>query len=334
MGSQKWDSGTAERQGGYRRDPPPPGAAQPPVTISAALGDFILYMRDEKQASPYTLDAYERDLLRFVNTLDDHDAEPQLANVTSEQIRDHMRMLFDRGLAKATIRRAMYSLNSFFGWAYRWELIRSNPTARVTVPRRERNREARALSKRERAIMNAAADRLAKQSRRRLDRYAPLLVRLILKTGLRRGEVRRLCCRDVDVARRELFLRYGKGGKSRVVPLDDKDLIDRLAQLRAGRASAVPDPEASPVFMGPRGTPISETTFYKIFHRVLALAELAGAKITPHSLRHTFASVLCDRGAPVPCVKDLLGHEDIGSTMIYVHTTPAGLREAVKKLRE
>jgi len=334
MGSRKWDSGTGERQGGCRREPPPPVPAQPSVTVSAALGDFILYMRDEKQASPYTLDAYERDLLRFANTLDDHDAEPQLGDVTPEQIRDHMRMLFDRGLSKATVRRAMYSLNSFFGWAYRWELIRSNPTARVTVPRRERNHEARALSMRERAIMIAAADRLARQSRRRMDWYAPLLVRLILKTGLRRGEVRRLCCRDVDLARRELLVRRGKGGKSRIVPMEDKDLLERLAQLREDRASAVPEPDASPVFMGTCGTPLSETTFYKVFHRVLALAELASANITPHALRHTFGTVLCDRGVPVPYVKDLLGHEDIGSTMIYVHTTPQGLRSAVKKLAE
>ena len=75
-------------------------------------------------------------------------------------------------------------------------------------------------------------------------------------------------------------------------------------------------------------------SFYRIFQRALAMAELGGRGITPHSLRHTFGSVLCNRGVPVPHVMDLLGHADIGSTMIYVHSTPAALREAVKKLSE
>jgi site-specific recombinase XerD len=67
---------------------------------------------------------------------------------------------------------------------------------------------------------------------------------------------------------------------------------------------------------------------------VLKHADLAGKGITPHALRHTFGSMLCAKGVPVPYVKDLLGHEDIGSTMIYVHTTPAALRQAVRSLGE
>ena len=87
--------------------------------------------------------------------------------------------------AKATVRRALYSLGSFFGWAVRWGLVGSNPVARVVVPRRARVREIRALSKRERAVLIAAADRLAQSSRRKLDAQAPTLVRLMLKTGPR-----------------------------------------------------------------------------------------------------------------------------------------------------
>ena len=122
MGSQKWDTGTGKRQGGSRRNRQPSEAAEPSTTISAALGDFILYMRDEKQASPYTLDAYERDLLRFVNTLDDHDAEPQLAGVTPEQIRGHMRMLIERGLSKGYVSHCTSSARSGAILVDRWRL--------------------------------------------------------------------------------------------------------------------------------------------------------------------------------------------------------------------
>jgi len=304
------------------------------TTVSAALGEFIIYMRDERQSSPLTLDSYERDLLQFINGLVVGDREPMLAEVTSEDIRRHMRMLIDRGLSKASVRRPMYALSSFFGWAYRWELVRSNPTGRVTVPRRERVREVRALSKRERVILIAAADRLGAESCRPLDKQAPLLVRVLYKTGIRRKELLELALADVDLERREIFVRHGKGDKSRTVPIEDKDLLARLAALRDARARATPDYQTTPVFTSTRGGRLSETSYYKIFRRVLAVAELGGARITPHALRHTFGSVLCNRGVPVPEVKDLLGHEDIASTMIYVHTTPAGLRAAVRRLDE
>ena len=314
----------------------PPNSPKPGGTLLAALNWFILYMKDERQASRYTLINYQRDLLGFVQSLDDgRDAgELLLDSVTPEQVQRHMRSLIDRGLAKASVRRAMYSLRSFFGWACRWELIRSNPTARVTVPRRERVREVRALSRRERALLTAAADRLARESRRPLDAQAALFVRLMLKTGLRRGEVLGLCWRDIDLELRQLFVRHGKGDKSRTVPIEDRDLLARLAAARRARASSTPGYETATVFAGRSGQRLSETMFYKIFHRVLALAELAGAKITPHALRHTFGSVLCARGALVPCVRDLLGHEDIGTTMIYVHTTPEALRATVRNLDE
>lgn len=298
---------------------------------------FTRCLEHERQASPYTLDAYERDFLRFAALRETAGQDLALVSVTAEDIRAHMHAMLDRHLAKATVRRAMYALGSFFSWAVRWGLVPSSPVARVTVPRRERLREVRALSKRERAILITAADRLAKRSHRVLDQQAPTLVRLMLKTGLRRGEVVALEWRDVDLDRRELLVRHGKGDKSRSVPIEDADLLARLEALRAARGVDRPDNEAAalaPVFVSTTGKPMAWKSFYRLFHRLLAQAELAGRVITPHSLRHTFGSMLCARGVPVPYVNELLGHEDIGSTMIYVHSTPRALGEAVRKLKD
>jgi integrase/recombinase XerD len=212
-----------------------------------------------------------------------------------------------------------------------------SPVAQVNVPRRERLREVRALSGRERAILIAAADHLAKSSRGLLNQQAPTLVRLMLKTGLRRSEVIDLNWRDIDFDRRELLIRHGKGDKSRRVPIEDKDLLARLKSMYADRGigSGVQESAAIvPVFIGTTGKSIAWSSFYRLFRRVLAKAELAGRGITPHTMRHTFGSMLCAKGVPVPYVKDLLGHEDIGSTMVYVHSTPMALRQAVRRLGE
>ena len=196
-----------------------------------AMQDFIRYMKEERQASPFTLDAYERDLLRFVSQREAARLDSTLASVTSEDIRGHMRALLDRRLSKASVRRAMYALGSFFGWAVRWGLVLVNPVARVTVPPKERVREVRALSKRERVMLVTTADRLAKGSRRPLDQHAPTLIRLMLKTGLRRSEVLSLKWRDVELKRGELLVRYGKGRKSRQVPIEDRELLDQLGRM-------------------------------------------------------------------------------------------------------
>lgn len=304
----------------------------PELSIYDGLQEFVRYMKDERQASPYTLDAYERDLLRFATALE-HSDKHTLASITSEDVRAHMRELLDRHLAKASVRRAMYAIGSWFRWAVRWELVPTNPVLRVTVPPRERVRDVRALSTRERAVLIAAADRLAVGSRRVLDAQAPLLVRLMLKTGLRRGEVLGLAWRDLNLDRGELLVRFGKGKKSRGVPVADRDLLQRLGRLQ--RERGIDETTAGAlVFINGRGTRLAHSSFYRLFHRILAAAELRGTGITPHALRHTFGSVLCARGVPVPYVKELLGHQDIGSTMIYVHSTPAALRAAVQKLKD
>ena len=319
-------------------------SSQPPVSpqncttsIYEALQGFMRYLRDERCASPHTIYNYERDLLHFAARIEDLGKHGDITLVSSEDVRAHMYAMIDRHLSMATVRRALYALGSFFTWAMRWELVSSNPVARITVPRRDRLRDIRALSRRERALIIAAADQIGSRSRRPSNRQASLLVRLMLKTGLRRSEVLDLTWRDICLERRELLVRCGKGRKSRRVPIEDKDLLTRLAELREARQVDTPGNEAltlAPVFVSKRGKRIAYSSFYRLFHRILAAAAISGLGITPHALRHTFGSMLCERGVPVPYVKDLLGHEDIGSTMIYVHSTPAVLRKAVRKLAE
>lgn len=251
------------------------------VSMESALTDFIRFMRHERQAAKLTLEAYERDLLRSIEALEQQAHDLVLAHVTPEDVRAHMHRLIERKLAKPTVRRALYAVGSFFGWAVRWGLVPTNPVDRITIPRRERLRDVRALTKRERGIVTAAADRLAKKSRRVLDAQAPLLVRLMLKTGLRRSEVVALTWRDIDLENGEILVRRGKGGKSHRVPIEDRDVIGRLKEVCQKRQVNLRANELPHVFLNTRGGKLAYSTFYKVFHRVWGIKEVSPARFSP-----------------------------------------------------
>jgi len=264
-------------------------------TVLEAMQQFIRYMKDEKQAAVLTLDAYERDLFKFANVVGNN---TPVVEITAEHVRNHMYALIDRKLSQATVRRALYALGSFFSWAVKWEVVSRNPVAKVTIPKRERIRQVRALSKRERSMLIAAADELAKIARCKLDQHAPTMIRLMLKTGLRRSEVVSLAWDDVNFEAHEITVRRGKGNKLRRVPIEDKELLELLRGLQQNNATKTKP--STFVFPNTRGAKLSYSVFYKIFGRVMNMASLKDSGITPHSLRHTFGSVLCQRGVPVP----------------------------------
>lgn len=147
--------------------------------------------------------------------------------------------------------------------------------------------------------------------------------------GLRVAELCRLQIADLDLDRRLAFVRGGKGDKDRCVPISSK-LEGPLRQWLGGRPAGFVFPGAK------EGKPLSVRTAQRVIKRAAVAAGIPGAtaprKVTPHKMRHAFATTLLDRGATIREVQEALGHADVGTTMIYTHVTQAKLRGAIDRL--
>ncbi len=301
-----------------------------------AFAEFKRYLKEEKIASPLTVKSYEIDCLKFHRFLRTQSHSMEIQSIRPEDIRSYLHSLVEaERFSNATVRRALYSLRSFFSWALKWELIKTNPFHKITIPKKTIEGRVRFLSadEREKIIiaakeLSAAATASVANKTSPLNCHGYLIVRLMLSTGVRKSELLSLNWDDVEFAKREITIKRGKGGKLRIIPLEDEELLNILQDRRKKDKAAKKDP----VFRTSKGTRLSKTQFHKLIKRICENADLQD--VSAHTLRHTFATVLCDRGVNLPTVKTLLGHSDIQSTMIYVHSTQEALREAVKKLKD
>jgi integrase/recombinase XerD len=156
-----------------------------------------------------------------------------------------------------------------------------------------------------------------------------LILLVGLLCGLRVSEITKLHVPDLDLSQRSLRVNQGKGGKDRVVPIPAK-LVDPLRAWLGDRVSG-------PVFPSPRGGgPLSTRAVQRLMKRLAQKANLPGAteprKVTPHKMRHHYATRLIQTGADIMEVRDLLGHSSVSTTQIYLHTSPERLRGAVDRL--
>lgn len=213
-------------------------------------------------------------------------------------------------------------LKQFFTWCAEVDLVVNNPASRLRAPRRTKWQP--------RAISEAAARELLERLKEPPDSEDwksirnEVLVRCMVFTGLRRAEAAGLRWEHIDFAGGWIDV-LGKGDKWRRVPLLGA-LVGPLRRLQAvyGRSWGA-------VFSKEDGLPMHPYTLNVIFKRWIT--ERAGVHITPHKLRHTFATMLVEHGASLDEVRDLLGHESIATTQVYVNTTPERLRAAVERLK-
>ncbi len=292
-----------------------------------AFSQFKCYLIEEKIASPLTVKSYEMDCLKLHRFLCAKCHSIEMQSISPEDIRSYLHSLVEAGLSNATVRRAMYSLRSFFSWAHKWEVINKNQFYKITIPKKAKEGRVRFLCQKEKErILNAAKEFSIFPYSSKHQAY--LLIYLLLTTGIRRAELLSLNWDDVDFLKREITIKRGKGGKLRVIPLEDKELLALLNQKRRYDEAKKNDP----VFRTKNSTRMTKSSFNLLMRKIIAHANLQD--VSAHTLRHTFATVLCDRGVSLPTVKLLLGHANIDSTMIYVHPTTDALRAAVKKLQD
>jgi integrase/recombinase XerC len=293
------------------------------------LSDFLDFCRLERRLAPLTCSAYERDVGACLAFLD-REGIDDLAEVRPADLRRFLADESNRRPAPSSQARTVAALKGFFRFLVENEQLERDPAHVLRTPKK---REALpdVLDRRELARLLHAVERDDVWERhfpgkRERDR---LLLALFAYAGLRRSELLGLDWDDVDFERRLLKVRKGKGGRQRVVPIHPalEPLFLGYLAVR-GR-----DPEQA-LFVGVHGRRLSQTIMTQTFLRYARAAGVTERKrVTPHTLRHVFASELLRAGANLRQIQELLGHKHLDSTQRYTRVTAHELRGAVKRLR-
>jgi len=286
--------------------------------VREALEAFLSEFAATRRSSPHTLAAYRSDITQVLDRAAADGAALRPEQWDSRLLERAMRDMHRRGLAASSVARALAAWRSFGRYLVRRGLIAACPARGLPSPRRAR-RLPRTLP---RLDLNEALDRLAQASDPLALRDAALL-ECLYSAGLRLSELVGLDRGDLDRGARMLRVR-GKGRRERVAPIGERALRSLDGYLAAEGRTAGPRDE--PVFRGRSGR-LSGRTVQRIVAR--RLAQVAGGLgVTPHALRHSFATHLLDAGADLRAIQELLGHASLSSTQIYTHVTRSRLQRA------
>jgi integrase/recombinase XerD len=290
--------------------------------ITELTFDFLGHLELERGLSRNTLEAYRSDLQQFAEFLDRHQLDPLAVHVTdlSAFISELATATPDRpASAPATLQRKIACLRSFYRHLRREQILDHDPAAELRAPR-SRARLPKVLSRDE-------VTRLLEQPRGTSP--GALRDRALLETmyacGLRASEAIGLELSELDLEAGLLRAR-GKGSKERIVPIGGKAIEALTAYLEHGRPKLVGIRPERRVFVNLRGGGLSRQGLYKIVRRHARSAGLE-KRMSPHTLRHTFATHLLTGGCDLRALQEMLGHADIGTTQIYTHLTTERLRD-------
>jgi integrase/recombinase XerD len=279
------------------------------VRAEALVDRFLEHLRVERNASPHTVRAYATDLARFLEWCDREGADP--LGLTPPAMRRYLAEMDRARYARRTIARRLSSVRSFFAYLHAEGLAETDAAAIVATPKLP-GRLPRLVPTALLGQLLEAPDPATPDGLR--DRA---LLELLYATGARVSEIVGVDVGDLD--RSEGLLRVtGKGSKQRILPLH-RTALDRLeAYLASGRPDLDKGVEPRAVFLNRRGSRLSDGGVRRMMHRHLdALAGPAG--LTPHALRHTFATHMLEAGADLRTVQELLGHVALSTTQIYTH---------------
>ena len=301
--------------------PPADAAPQGDTALAAAIDEFLAYLRVERGVSPATTAAYGIDLRDFARSVGGEGAwrESPEAAVGYLAARSRRGIAGDRGLAPTSLRRRAAAIRGFYRFAYGEGLIPADIAARLDLPRQPRLLpETLDVAEVER-LLDAAGDALRDRA----------LLELLYAAGLRISEAVRLDLEDVSRADRTVRV-VGKGDRERVVPVGDIAVEWLNRWLAEGRPallalSHVAPVRGGPVFVGDRGRRLARQQGWAAVKRAALRAGL-GDRVSPHTLRHSFATHLLEGGADLRIVQELLGHASISTTQLYTHLTGERIR--------
>ena len=286
------------------------------------LARFTRYLEVERNASINTVTAYQKDIedfIAFMNEGADDENSCDLLTVTVDDARAYVRCLRDRRhLKKTTMERHIASLRGFYRFLYREGDVDDNPFLVVPLPRKEKNLPHFLYYDELDALLNAPADDY-------LGARDRAVLELLYSAGLRVSE-----CVSLNIGQLDLKQGYamvmGKGSKERLQPVGEYAIasIKKYLQLRQARGYSIAPSE--PLFLNTRGNRLGDRSVRAMIDKYMQ--QTAQLKhISPHALRHSFATHLLDNGADIRAIQELLGHESIGTKQKYTHVGISKIKE-------
>jgi integrase/recombinase XerC len=302
------------------------------ISLSRAIDGFERYVADERRFSPQTVRAYRADLDRFADFWEREFANESagktpLSRLDTLAVRSYLASLHRARLSNRSLARHLSTLRSFFRWACREGHLAKSPARGLPAPRVPKTLpRAMTLPDTERLLAAEEEDAAVPERER-------ALFELLYATGLRVSEAAGLDLEDVDFSAR-LVRVTGKGSRERIVPFGEAaaDALEAyLPSRHALRRHADEDDgdAGEPLFVNARGGRLTSRSMARLLKRRLRAAGLP-AEISPHALRHTFATHLLQAGADLRAIQELLGHASLSTTQKYTHLDAARLREVYR----
>jgi integrase/recombinase XerC len=290
------------------------------------IPQFLRYMATERNASDLTIKAYREDLFGLVEWLEHANGSvPAPDDLTPQTLRAFQAALQEAGYARTTISRKLASLRSFFRFAQRQGVAKSNPAKPLRNPRRQRKLPHVLTSEEVGRLLNAPNKRDVAGSRDRA------ILETMYSAGLRVSELVGLCDGDLDFEEQIARVR-GKGRKERISPLGTFALkaIRDYQAVRERHPKEEAKGRGAAVFVNRFGNRLTTRSVGRMLEKYIGESQLDG-RTSPHTLRHSFATHLLDRGADIRSVQELLGHKSLATTQIYTHVSAANLRAIYEK---
>ena len=290
------------------------------MALEADVRTFLSYLRVEKGLSDNTIQSYRRDMLKFVGFLDKQNLVT--AKIQRQDVVDFLAMLYKRRLDSRSVARHLVTIRHFFRFSLLEGFIKEDPAATIESPK-FRQSLPYFLSVEEVERLLAQPDTSSAIGLR-----DKAIIELMYSTGIRVSELAGIRVGDLQMEAGCLRC-IGKGNKERLVPVGKKALAVVEAYMKKSRPELLKDNSSANLFLNQRGRPMDRVMIWKMMGRYGRKAALR-KPLKPHTLRHSFATHLLDRGADLRSVQMMLGHSDISTTQIYTHVVEERLKQVYK----
>ena len=294
------------------------------------IEEFLDYLRLELNYSQLTVSAYGTDLRAWADyATDGHPEQLSPTDVTTSDLRLWVAQLASQGVSVRSIRRKASALRSFFRFLMKRHGLASNPATGLILAKLPKDLPVYVRPEDTARIIDDGKEEAEESPDDFTLLRDNLIVSLLYSTGMRCSELVGLLDVNTDTRKGELKV-LGKRNKERIIPIGPElsDAIDTYRRLRDASTltSISPSDRESPLLVTRTGSPLYRRLVYRVVNRTLTEGNVHASRLSPHTLRHSFATDMLNAGAPISSVQQLLGHASLASTQIYTHVTYSELK--------